>query len=67
MVSNEGQSLVDQTLDYLLNHLYRGVELTDKKVALRILKWVWMFSNPPFPLSELIVNKQIKSTYEAYA
>ena len=49
--------MIDETLNYLLNHLYRGVELTDKKVALRILKWVWMFTTPPFALADLVVNK----------
>lgn len=47
-------------VDYLLNHFHNGVELSDKKSILRLLKTIWILVNPVYSIADLVQTKKLK-------
>ena len=52
------RSILNEIVDFLLNHFYNGIEISDKKVVLRQLKMVWLYLNPISPISDVVLSKK---------
>jgi len=48
------QGLEEQFVDYMLDHFYHGVEVSDKKSILRQMKTMWILLNPVSSIADLV-------------
>lgn len=48
------QGLEEQFVDYMLDHFYHGVEVSEKKSILRQLKTMWILLNPVSSIADLV-------------
>lgn len=59
-MTGDQRSNLNEVVDFLLNHFYNGIEVSDKKVVLRQLKTVWLYLNPNSEIAEVILSKKQK-------
>ena len=59
-ITGDQRNNLNEVVDFLLNHFYNGIEVSDKKVVLRQLKTVWLYLNPNSEIAEVILSKKQK-------
>jgi hypothetical protein len=59
-MTGDQRNNLNEVVDFLLNHFYNGIEVSDKKVVLRQLKTVWLYLNPNSEIAEVILSKKQK-------